>query len=429
LSSGSLFTLSKETKKVAKALDDDITIYYMVQEGDEYSYIDNVLKQYKKISDHITVKKVDPVVNPGFASKQGIDDEVSSNDVIVVNNETKSAKYLANTELYYSDYDYTTGSSTYYLDVEGQVTSAIQSVAATEKPKLYIMTKHSEQSIGDTLQEALEKMNIDTEELELAKQESVPEDCDILLINGPQTDLTDAEKDMVLDYLQAGGAAMITLSYTTEETPNFDEILEEYGISETKGIMIEGAGNYATSITYIVPSVSSSSELLSDVDGYIIFPYAAGLTQADSDSLRENVTVTSLLETSDSSYVKVDPSSENAEKEKGDVDGPFSVGMSVTEELDDDKETKLIVYSSSYAFTEDMTYSSQIENANVFKKSISSLTTSTVKEVSIDKKDLSYSYISVTPAMQMFWAAVVIIIIPAALLIAGFAIWFVRRRK
>jgi hypothetical protein len=42
---------------------------------------------------------------------------------------------------------------------------------------------------------------------------------------------------------------------------------------------------------------------------------------------------------------------------------------------------------------------------------------------------LSYSYISVTPAMQMFWAAFVIIIIPAGLLIAGFAIWFVRRRK
>lgn len=429
LSSGSLFTLSKETKKVAKALDNDITIYYMVQEGDEYSYIDNVLKQYKKVSDHISVKKVDPVVNPGFASKQGISDEVVSNDVIVVNNDTNAAKYLSNTELYYSEQDYTTGSSYYYLDVEGQVTSAIQNVAAAEKPKLYIMTKHSEQEIGDSLYEALEKMNIDTEDLELATQESVPKDCDILLINGPETDLTDEEKEMVLDYLQNGGAAMINLSYTTEETPNLDEILEEYGVSVTKGIILEGTGNYATYINNIVPSVTGNAELLSDLAGYILFPNAAGLTQSDSESLRENVTITDLLDTSDSSFVKVDPSSEETEKEKGDVDGPFSVGLSVTEELEDDKETKLIVYASAYAFTENLTYSSQIENANVFKQSISSLTTSEVEEVSIDKKDLSYSYVSITPVMQMFWAAVVIIMIPAGLLIAGFAIWFVRRRK
>jgi ABC-2 type transport system permease protein len=44
LSSGSLFTLSKETKKVMKELDQDVTIYYMVQEGEEESYIDNIKK-------------------------------------------------------------------------------------------------------------------------------------------------------------------------------------------------------------------------------------------------------------------------------------------------------------------------------------------------------------------------------------------------
>ena len=429
LSSGSLFTLSKETKKVMKELDQDVTIYYMVQEGEEESYIDNVLKQYKKVSSHVTVKKVDPVVNPGFAKKQGIDDEIESNDVIVVNKKTKSAKYLASTDLYYSTTDYSSGSASYYLDVEGKVTSAIQNVSSTEKTKLYVLTKHSEQTLGDSLYEALEKMNIDTAELELAKKDAVPKDCDILLINGPATDLTDAEKEMVMKYLKNGGSAMINLSYTTEKTPNLDEILKEYGVSETKGIIYEGTGNYATYINNVVPSVADSTGVLSDISGYIIFPNASGLTQTEDASKDDDLTITDMLDSSDSSFVKKDPSSESVEKEKKDVDGPFSLGMSISKKQGKKKTTKLVVYSSAYAFTENLTYSSQIENANVFKQSIRSLTTSHVKEVSIDKKDLSYSYISITPAMQMFWAAVVILIIPAGLLITGFVIWFVRRRK
>lgn len=435
LSSGSLFTLSKETKKAMEELDNDVTIYYMVQEGSEESYIDNVLKQYKKVSKHISVKKIDPVVNPGFAAKQGIEDEVMSNDVIVVNEKTKSAKYVAGTEMLYSNQDYTTGSSVEYLDVEGQVTSAIQNVAADDKPKLYMLTRHSEQALGTSLNKALEKMNIEIEELELAKEEKLPEDCDILYINGPESDLTDEETDKVLDYLKNGGKAMITIAYTEEKLPNLEKILKEYGVKVVSGIIFEGAGNYASYVNNVVPSVTGNADLLSDINGYIMFPNASGLEQVDSSSMREGVTITDLLATSDSSYVKTDPSSGEVGKEDGDVDGPFAVGLLITEEQQNEedekeaKETKLIVYSSALAFTEELTATSQIENANVFKQSVSALTTTKGNEVSIDSKDLSYSYISVDPALQLFWAAVIIILLPAGLLITGFIIWFVRRRK
>lgn len=428
LSSGSLFTLSDTTKKVMKQIDQDVTIYYMVKEGSEEDYINNALKQYNKVSDHVKVKKVDPVVNPAFASKQGIDDEISSNDVIVVNNKTKAAKYLSNTELYVTDTDYTTGSSSYSLDVEGQVTAAIQNVVATSKTKMYTLTKHSEEELGDSLTSALDKMNVEKEDLELATQEAVPDDCDILYINGPTTDITTEEKDMILAYLKNGGSAMINVGYTTEKMPNLEEVLNYYGVKVTSGIICEGTGNYATYPNYVVPTVSSESELLADLSGYVIFPDAAGLSKVSSDSLRSTVTVTDLLDTSDSSYVKVDPSSGSASKEDGDIDGPFSVGYSVTEKVDD-KETNLIVFASSGAFSETFTQTTQIDNANVYKKAVSSLSKSDVKEVSIDKKSLSYSYVSLTSGTQLLWAAIMIIIIPGGLLLTGFIIWFIRRRK
>lgn len=429
LSSGSLFTLSKDTKKVVKNTDQDITIYYMVEDGNEIEYIYNVLKQYSKISDHISMKKIDPVVNPAFASKQGIDDEISSNDVIVVNNKTKSAKYVSAEEMYYSNQSYTSQETSYYLDVEGQVTSAIQNVISGIKTKMYVMTKHSEQALGSSIEDALDKMNVETEELELATLESVPDDCDILLLNGPTTDLTDAEKDVLLAYLKAGGSAMINVAYSTEKMPNFEEVLEYYGVNLTRGTIYEDTGRFATFLNYIIPTVNSEYTALSDLEGYIIFPDAAGLTAASGDALRSTVTITDIMDSSDASFVKVDPSSDNVSKEDGDVDGPFSVGLSISEKLDDEKETKLIVYSSASAFREDLTSTSQFENASVFSKSISSMIATDIEKVSIEAKDLSYSYVSLTPGTQLFWAAIIIIIIPVALLISGFAIWFVRRRK
>ena len=429
LSSGSYFTLSKTTKKILKQVDSDITIYYMVQDGSEQDYISNALKQYNKVSKHVKVKRIDPVVNPGFAKKQGIDDEISSNDVIVVNNKTKSAKYISNEDMYIeSNSMYSSGSSSTSLDVEGQVTAAIQNVISDSSTKMYVLTKHSETELGDTLKSALEKMNYEISDLELATKDSVPSDCDVLYINGPTTDITTEEKDKILDYLKNGGSAIINVGYTTENMTNFKEILAYYGVNVTSGIICEGTGNYATYPNYIVPSVGSDSSLLSDLSGYIIFPDAAGLSKASSNSVRSTVKITDLLDTSDSSFIKVDPSSGSASKEDGDVDGPFSVGYSITETVDK-KETNLLVFASSGAFSESFTQTTQLANATVFKKAASSLSKSDVKEASIDKKNLSYSYVSLTSGTQLLWAAIIIVIIPGGLLICGFLIWFFRRRK
>lgn len=428
LSSGSYFTLSKTSKKILKQVDQDITIYYMVQDGSEQDYISNALKQYNKVSKHVKVQKIDPVVNPGFAKKQGIDDEISSNDVIVVNNKTKSAKYISNEDMYIESNAYTSGSSSTSLDVEGQVTAAIQNVIATSSTKMYVLTKHSETELGDTLKSALEKMNYEIADLELATKDSVPSDCDVLYVNGPTTDITKEEKDKILDYLKNGGDAIINVGYTTEKMPNLKEVLSYYGVNVTSGIICEGTGNYATYPNYIVPSVGSDSSLLSDLSGYIIFPDAAGLSKVSSDSVRSTVKITDLLDTSDSSFVKVDPSSGSASKEDGDVDGPFSVGYSITEKVGK-KETKLFVFASAGAFSESFTQTTQLANATVFKKTASSLSKSDVKEASIDKKNLSYSYVSLTSGTQLLWAAIIIVIIPAGLLLCGFLIWFFRRRK
>lgn len=55
--------------------------------------------------------------------------------------------------------------------------------------------------------------------------------------------------------------------------------------------------------------------MLGDLQGYIIMPNAVGMNVMSE--IRSSLTMKQLLKTSDSSYLKVDPSSGSSEKENG----------------------------------------------------------------------------------------------------------------
>ena len=48
---------------------------------------------------------------------------------------------------------------------------------------------------------------------------------------------------------------------------------------------------------------------------------------------------------------------------------------------------------------------------------------------SIEAKSLSYSTITMSAGSAIVWSVVLVILVPLALLLTGFAIWFTRRRK
>lgn len=432
LSSNSLFTLSKDTKKALKATKNDVTLYYLVTDGKETDYIEKVLKQYPKTSSKVKLKKIDPVVNPGFASKYLSESEagsVAQNDVIVVNESTKSSSYVQNTDMYYANTDYSTYSQTQYLDVEGKITSAIQNVLSDKKTKMYILQGHDELEVGTTISGSLGKMNIETDELTLYSEDKVPEDCDILLINGATKDISKEEKDKILAYMKDGGNTIINLEYGMKDTPNLRALLKYYGLNEQIGTVCETQGNYFNYVNSVIPTIEASDDITKDVSGVVVMPSPVGISKISSKSIRKSLTITELMTTSKGSYLKLDTSSGKAEKEKGDIDGPFYMGVSVADKIDDDKSAKLVVYASAYAFSDDVISTNQFDNGILFTNAVKSMSDSDVEETSINAKSLSYSYVSLTSGTQLLWASVIIIIIPVGLLVTGFVIWMRRRRK
>ena len=429
VSSSKLYTIGDETKKVLKALDKDVTIYQIAQSGSEDDTISNLLKRYEDESKHIKVEIKDPVVNPKFASEYTKDDLAANSLIVVCGDRNKVISY---NDMYSTSVDYNTWQQTTTgFDGEGQITSAIGYVTSEDLPIMYTLSGHGEKDLDSSFKEDIQKANIDIKELNLLTEGKVPDDADCLMIVSPTSDISEEEKTEILDYLEAGGKAMIFSDYTQDDLPNFDAVLASYGVKRAEGIVFEGdSQHYGMQMPYyLVPTVNStdaSSETAS-AGSYVLAPYAQGIQK--TDDVRDTVTIDSILTTSDQAYSKTNMQSSQIEKEDDDVNGPFDLGVAITEKLDDDKETQIVYYSTANLMESQVNQMVSGGNEKLLLESLSWMTsTDESSSVSISSKSLQSTSLTVTDYDAAFWKICTIGLIPGVFLVAGFLIWL-RRRK
>ena len=429
VSSQKLYSIGDETKKMLKDLDKDVTIYQIAQSGSEDEKITNLLKKYEDESKHIKVEQKDPVVNPKFVSEY-TSDNLSSNSLIVVCGDRN--KVIDYNNIYESSMDYQTYSyQTTGFDGEGQITSAIGYVTSEDLPILYTLEGHGEKDMDSSIKEDIEKANLDIKSLNLLTEGSVPDDADCLFIDSPSTDISEDEKNAIITYLENGGKAMIFSDYITEDLPNFDAVLANYGVERAEGIVFEGDNqHYAMQMPYyLVPTINSTDASSETAAGgyYVLAPYAQGIQK--SDDVRDTVTINSILTTSDKAYSKTDLNSGTMEKEDGDTDGPFDLGVSITESLDDGKETQIVYYSTSNLMESQVNQMVSGGNEKLIVESLKWMTdTDDSATVSIPSKSLSVSYLTITDYDAAFWKICTIALIPGIFLVIGFVVWMKRRK-
>ena len=429
ISDQQLYSIGDETKKVLNNLDKDVTIYQIAQSGSEDETISNLLQKYADESKHVKVELKDPVVSPKFVSEY-TSDQVSSNSLIVVCGDRN--KVVNYNDMYESTMDYNTYNyQTTGFDGEGQITSAIAYVTTENLPVLYTLEGHGEKELDSTIKEDIEKANMEIKTLNLISEGSVPDDAACLLIDSPSSDISEDEKTALLDYLENGGKAMVFSDYTESTLTNFAAVLENYGVKAADGIVFEGDNqHYGMQMPYyLLPTVNStdaSSETASS-GYYIIMPYAQGIQKLDD--VRDTVTIEDILTTSDSAYSKTNLQSETLEKEEGDVEGPFALGVSIKEDVGDGKKTQIIYYSSSYIMDSQMNQLVSGGNEKLVTESLNSMvSTEETATVSIPSKSLEVSYLTISDYDASFWKICTIGLIPGIFLVAGFVIWFKRRK-
>ena len=82
MSASKLYSITSNTKAVVNNLEDDVTIYWIVQADEEDAIIEALLDKYDSLSDHISVEKKNPDVYPTFA-EQYTDEDVANNSLVV----------------------------------------------------------------------------------------------------------------------------------------------------------------------------------------------------------------------------------------------------------------------------------------------------------------------------------------------------------
>ena len=423
ISSSQLYSITSNTKVVVNALKEDVTIYWIVQSGEEDDIIENLLSRYESLSDHIKVVKRNPDVYPTFA-EQYTDEQVENNSLVVECGDR--SRYISYSDIYITEtnmysYYYTTS-----FDGEGAITSAIDYVVSEDLPQMYVLEGHGEAELPSTFSDQLEKENIETTTLSLLNVDEIPEEADCILIYAPSSDISEEEKEMLSSYVEGGGKLMVIAGPTEDGVlTNLYSLLEDYGVTTSEGIVVESDRNYyAFQAPYVLLPTIGSSEItdsLIEENYYVLMPISQGMTVGTAP---DGVTVTELLTTSDTAFSKVAGYDLTTyEWEEGDIDGPFALAVSIENESEGQ-----IVWFSSSVFLEDMynAYSSGA-NANLAMNALSSLVGER-EAMSIRSKSLNYNYLTISDSTSSLLRVMMIGVFPLAYLGVGVCV-VVRRRR
>lgn len=428
LSDTKLFTISDETKNELTNLKEDITIYLIAQEGSEDSTIVELLEKYKALSSNISVVYKDPVLYPNFVSGY-TSDGLNENSLIIES--AKRSKVIDYNDIYQTTTDYTTYESTTEFDGEGQLTSGIDYVISDNLPVMYVLEGHTEASLSETLQQEIEKENITVQSLSLVTNETIPEDCNCLLIYAPLKDISTEESKKIADYLNKGGNAFIVSGYTEEELTNFNELLASYGVAKTDEVVFEGDSNYYAMPYnhYLVPQINSheiTTPLISAKEK-VLLPYALGITQLDTKP--ETISITSLLSSTDSSYGKVlAANTSTTEKEDGDTAGPFDLAVAITNTIDENTESKIILSTSDYLLDDQANQSVSGGNYDLILNAVSWLCEHE-SSITIHAKSIDSAKLVLTTSQINFWSSIIMILLPLIVIVTGIVVWLKRRKK
>ena len=429
LTANQLYSISSQSKVMLSSLEEDITIYWVVASGEEDEYVEKLLHNYEDYSSRVTVEKKDPDLNPDFTNNY-TDETIYNNSVIVECGD--KYRYISYQDMY------ETSSMSYYsmyssadeFAGESLITSAISYCTTEELPVIHILEGHGEAELTESFQEALERDNLETETLSLLNSETVPEEVSCILVNAPSTDISETERDMLLDFMERGGRVLI-ISGTAEEEqlPNLKSVMENYGISVLEGVVVEeNTDNYVYGNPVLLMPEMNSSDITDPLieDNYqVVVPVSKAL---DVSEASEDVTVTSLLESSEESFLKDEGYDiETYEQEDGDIQGPLTLAALVTKDLEDDQQMQLVWIASSMMLEE--AYNSYSSDANEdFILNVLEMMCEKDDSISVRSKSLTNEYLTISTADSSMIKVATMGVIPGIYLITGIVV-AVRRRK
>ena len=448
------YTLTEESKQRVANIQDTVNIYFVGFEETDGAV--SLTKQYNKVNENIHVELIDANERTDIAEKYDVTNDYTT---IIVENGERS-KILYSSDLYTYDSNYNTVDIT-----EQKITSAILNVTADKIANIYFLTGYSDYNLDYSggmyylsYYLADEVLNYNT--LDMLVTGSIPEDCDTLVITTPNKDFDELTTNEIINYINKGGNILwLNSSYSeTQDLPNVNKVLALYGINPFEAGYIYETDTNRMALGY-------ASCIVEDLGNTSI---DSGLTRAillnstkinvNTDGLEElGVEEQDIITTTDTSYFRTNVSN-TSNSTDGDEQGGFTVGGiftktiadTTTEDTDSEENSEeaeedttseeedatvstLVIFGDNN-FVSDIQISSQVNpmiflegNKDLMLNSIAYLTDQD-QDITIRKNYTSVSSFTATEGQKAVIMRIVFMV-PIAIILFGFVVWQVRRRK
>jgi len=306
-----LHSLSPQTRKVLEGLTSTVHITAFFQRGSaEEERFRDLVETYQRSTHQLEVEFVDPDRHPTLARRYGV---VRYGTVVLECGD----KQVSITKL-----------------TEEELTNALVRVTARGKPVIYFLSGHGEHDPEDegregysTLRRALKGQGFEIHKLVLARQGKVPQNCDVLVIAGPQRPLLKAELKLLREYLEASRGGLVLL-LDPGAPKEFERLVP--GVKFGSGVIIDTLSRVVGG-DYAIPVVTeyTSHPLVRDFRLATFFPLARPVEPTPGAPQGLNVEI--LARTSPHSWEEHDLSHREVSFDpQVDRRGPLSVAVALS---------------------------------------------------------------------------------------------------
>ncbi len=283
ITSADSYTLSEDTKKYLRELDEKVTLNVIDADGSDFKY-EYLLRRIDDASKNIDINWLSAEGAKELTDSLGVSDAVTPYFIVAESQKrttavsyyelisyytknTELASYWQSNEVSFADYEtmkqmllqYAEKNSQYaesyykilnlmiydtemHFSGEPYLCRVIEYLTVDNIPTRYVLTGHgetvlSETEMGDYISS---KVGLIYKALNVAEAQAIPTDAVSILVLNPKSDISAAEKDLLLSYLNCGGQMTV---FTTEEnlsaTPNLMSVMRAYGMYADTGVVGE----------------------------------------------------------------------------------------------------------------------------------------------------------------------------------------------
>lgn len=400
-----------------------------------YEYIVPLLDKYDSYGkDKLTVEYINPSTYPSIIAQldpSGVYDLANQGSVYVV----KYGDKLSIVDPY-DCFNYDQEAAMYGYDIptenlsEFTFTNTINNQLAGFKKHAYFLTGlQGETSLQ--LKTILSSLSCDSKDLPASDSFVIPEDCDILFINGINSDIPESVEIALKDYIANGGKLFVAINYYANTQVKFDRlnsVLSDVNITIDNSLILDQENGYLLSTGNYESYVDITDDFKSFAEkDKIHSAFARPVREGDTPA--SYITTLPILTTSDKAKSEILADSGELELVN---EGKYNVGMYAT-------YTGTDVFPEVYVFgTTNLTSDSYISsygisdtNMEFFRSCIRNMFKLTPEEtINIGASGLDSHAIrseSVTDVIKTVMSLIFVAFIPFALIVVAIVVY--NRRK